>query len=135
MKNRTFREHGILLYLDKREYLAFIKLQADKGLGRSFAGKLAFCEGMFHLGYLNKEDYSDRVTKYSEGLTKEEVKSLAQLKEEAKIQQIEKMLTGAFQQWDRLSEKVKARHIKTAREHVNLTIAQRILEKGGIAVE
>lgn len=32
-----FREHGVMLYLDKVLYKAFIRLQADKGLGRSFA--------------------------------------------------------------------------------------------------
>ena len=38
----SFREHGVMLYLDKTLYKAFIRLQADKGLGRSYAGLLPF---------------------------------------------------------------------------------------------
>ena len=63
-----FREHGIMLYLDKIEYSGFIKLQADKNLGRSYAGKLAFDTGLYQLGYLSKKDYEKRVKKYSKSL-------------------------------------------------------------------
>ena len=42
-----FREHGVMLYLDKALYKAFIRLQADKGLGRSYAGLLPFVEGLY----------------------------------------------------------------------------------------
>jgi hypothetical protein len=66
-----FREHGVMLYLDKTLYKAFIRLQADKGLGRSYAGLLAFVEGLFHLGFLSKEDYQKYVAKYSQELTEE----------------------------------------------------------------
>lgn len=63
-----FREHGVMLYLDKTLYKAFIRLQADKELGRSYAGLLAFVEGLFRLGYLSKEEYEKYVQKYSCGL-------------------------------------------------------------------
>lgn len=66
-----FREHGVMLYLDKTLYRAFIKLQADKGLGRSYAGLLPFTEGLFHLGYLSKQDHEEHVAKYSQGLIEE----------------------------------------------------------------
>ena len=60
-----FKEHGVMLFLTKDLYLAFIKLQADKGLGRSYAGLLPFTEGMYHLGYLKKDLYDLHVKKYS----------------------------------------------------------------------
>jgi len=68
----NFKEHGVMLFLDKILYTAFIKLQADKGLGRSFAGLLPFTEGLYHLGYLSKEDYEAHIEKYSIPLDIEE---------------------------------------------------------------
>jgi len=60
-----FREHGVMLFLDHELYLGFIKLQADRGLGRSFAGLLPFNEGLFQMGYINKETYEKHKAKYS----------------------------------------------------------------------
>jgi len=63
-----FREHGVMLYLDKTLYLSFIKLQADQELGRSFAGLLPFVEGLYTMGYLDKKDYVEHRKKYSQKL-------------------------------------------------------------------
>ncbi|MEM3880153.1 MAG: hypothetical protein QXD19_00220 [Candidatus Bathyarchaeia archaeon] len=96
-----FREHGVMLYLDKTLYKAFIKLQADKELGRSYAGLLPFVEGLFHLGYLSKEDYEKYVQKYTQGL-KEEPKplTLEQLKEKQLLEHKERYFQGVLEQWD-----------------------------------
>ena len=88
-----FREHGVMLYLDKTLYKAFIRLQADKGLGRSYAGLLPFVEGLYRLGYLSKEEYEVHFKKYSQelketkSLTKEDLEKQA---EQTKLKQIER---------------------------------------------
>jgi hypothetical protein len=64
----TFHEHGLLLYLDKELYKAFIKLQADRGLGRSYAGFLALVTGFYQLGYISQEVYELHIKRYSEPL-------------------------------------------------------------------
>ena len=65
-----FSEHKVMLCLNKDLYRAFVKLQADKDLGRSYAGLLPYVEGLYHLGYLSKEVYEKQFAKYSEPLGK-----------------------------------------------------------------
>ena len=131
-----FREHGVMLYLDKTLYKAFIRLQADKGLGRSYAGLLPFVEGLYRLGYLSKEEYEVHFKKYSQelketkSLTKEDLEKQA---EQTKLKQIEKILTEAYKQWDKLKPSAQAYHLKTAQEHSDLPIAQLILKKEGVS--
>jgi len=60
-----FREHGVMLFLSHDLYIGFIKLQADRGLGRSFAGLLPFNEGLYSMGYISKEAYEAHKAKYS----------------------------------------------------------------------
>jgi len=60
-----FREHGVMLFLSHDLYIGFIKLQADRGLGRSFAGLLPFNEGLYRMGYISKESYEAHKKKYS----------------------------------------------------------------------
>lgn len=128
-----FREHGVMLYLDKTLYKAFIRLQADKGLGRSYAGLLPFVEGLYRLGYLTKEEYEEHFKKYSQEL-KDEAKPLTKsdLEKQDKLQQTEKILTEAYKQWDSLKPSAQAYHLKTAQEHSDLPIAQLILKKEGV---
>jgi len=109
----AFREHGVLLYLCPPLYTAFIKLQADKELGRSFAGLLPFTEGLYRLGYLSKEDYEELVKKYSQGLKKNEP-SLEDLKEQEEIKRLEKHYSDVLEQWDQLSDSAKAFHKEKA---------------------
>ena len=71
---RKFREHGVMLFLDGELYHAFSKLQADKCLGRSFAGLRIFTEGVYILGYISKDCYKAHVEKYEEPLYREESK-------------------------------------------------------------
>jgi len=49
-----------------------------------------------------------------------------------KLQQIEKILTEAYKQWDKLKPSAQAYHLKTAQEHSDLPIAQLILKKEGV---
>ena len=91
-----FREHGILLYMDKNLSLAFVKLQADKSLGRSFAGLLAFVEGLHQMGYLTQAQYMRYRKKYSTPLNKDPHQITLQEHEEAQ----EKKQQRRFSRWE-----------------------------------
>lgn len=67
-KPSGFKEHQVMLCLDKEPYHGFIQIQADRDLGRSYAGLLPFVEGLYHLGYISKEGYDAHFKKYSEPL-------------------------------------------------------------------
>lgn len=67
-KPSGFKEHQVMLCLDKEPYHGFIQIQADRDLGRSYAGLLPFVEGLYHLGYISKEVYDAHFKKYSEPL-------------------------------------------------------------------
>jgi len=96
----SFKEHGVLIYLSKELYTGFIRLQADKGLGRSYAGLLPFTEGLFRMGYISKEVYEEHVKKYSKPLESEKQVSLEQLKEQQFLEQRARQLKGMLDQWD-----------------------------------
>ena len=96
-----FREHGVLIYLSKDLYVGFIKLQADKGLGRSYAGLLPFTEGLYRLGCISKQVYDEHVEKYSQPLIEEKpVLSPEQQKEAKFLQQRDRQLKRMLEQWD-----------------------------------
>jgi len=111
-----FREHGVMLYLDKVLYKAFIRLQADKGLGRSFAGLLPFTEGLYRLGYIPQGDYEEHVRKYSQELVEAKPSRFEQLKEQEKIRRLDKLYSEVLKQWPTLSEKTRQVHIANAKE-------------------
>ena len=117
----NFREHGVLLYLDKTLYKAFIKLQADKNLGRSYAGLLPFVEGLYQLGYLSKKEYEKRVRKYSKSLDEMEKENepltKEQLEKEKKLKDLEKQFSMVIEQWDlHPSLEWRLRWVKKAKE-------------------
>jgi len=96
-----FREHGVLLYLDKTLYKAFIRLQADRGLGRSYAGLLPFTEGLFRLGFLSSEDYEVHIRKYSEGIAeKPQPLPAQQLEEKKELERKQKVFSMVLEQWN-----------------------------------
>jgi hypothetical protein len=79
--------------------MAFIRLQADKGLGRSYAGLLPFTEGMYHLGYISKEIYETHAKKYSEQLATKEPLTPKQLDERQRLEQKDKYFRQVLEQW------------------------------------
>lgn len=95
----SFREHGVLIYLSKELYTGFIRLQADKGLGRSYAGLLPFVEGLFRLGYISKEVYEEHVKKYSAPLESEKPLSYEQLLEKQFLEHKDRQFKGMLEQW------------------------------------
>jgi len=112
-----FREHGVMLFLSQELYLGFIKLQADKSLGRSFAGLLPFTEGLHRLGYISQEVYEAHKKRYSQPLVAEKPLTLKQLKKNESIAKLTKEFSNVIAQWDSMNEKAKNFWIKKAKEN------------------
>ena len=96
----SFREHGVLIYLSKELYLGFIKLQADRGLGRSYAGLLPFAEGLYRLGYISKDVYEEHVRKYSQPLNADVPLTIQQLGQKAILERKDRQFKGQLDQWE-----------------------------------
>jgi len=111
-----FKEHGVVIYLSPELYTGFIKLQADKGLGRSYAGLLPFVEGLYHMGYISKEVYEVHAKRYSQPLVSTEPKVLTpkQRKQLKLKEKWETNFSSAIKNWTELSEKSKIFYIKKA---------------------
>lgn len=125
-----FREHGVMLFLSPELYVGFIKLQADRGLGRSYAGLLPFTEGLYQMGYVSKEVYEEHVKRYSKPLVSEKSKpsTKQQLKEQRQIEQLNKTLDMVADQWeDHPSEEWREKWLKIAVEHSELAAAKEVL--------
>ena len=94
-----FKEHGLMLYLSPELTIALVKLQAERELGRSYAGLLAFVEGMNYLGLLSKEDYVRLKTRYSSGLIKEKPLTLDELKAKRQLEEEDRLFSMVLDQW------------------------------------
>jgi hypothetical protein len=114
MGRSGFQEHYLRLFLDKELYVAFIKLQADKTLGRSYGGLLAFTEGLFHMGYINKEVYQNHVVKYSDKLIAKKQLTLAETQEMEKNIQLARFFQAVAEQWETLRPEQREAHLKRA---------------------
>jgi hypothetical protein len=67
-KQHGFKEHGVMLYLSPEEYVAFIQYQATNKLGRAYAGKGIFNEGLKALNLIDETTYLKNKRKYSQNL-------------------------------------------------------------------
>jgi hypothetical protein len=114
MGGQYFQEHKVRLYLDKELYVAFIRLQADKSLGRSYAGLLPFVEGLYHMGYINKEVYQQHVAKYSDKLIGKKQLTLAESQEMEKNIKLGKLFEAVAKQWQNLRKEQRQAHLKLA---------------------
>lgn len=129
-----FREHGVMLYLSKDLYLGFIKLQADKELGRSFAALLPFTEGLYRMGYISEEVYEAHKKRYSEPLTTEnEAQKNQRLRREQCVKRETEELNKQFgmvaDQWEsHTSKEWRRTWIKKAKQHLDVPNAKLILE-------
>ena len=103
-----------MLCLDKELYVAFIRLQADKTLGRSYAGLLPFIEGLYHMGYLDREVYEKHVKKYSDKLVGKKQLTLAETMEMEKNIQLARFFKAVAEQWETLRPEQQAAHLKRA---------------------
>ena len=127
----VFKEHGCILYLSKELYSAWIKLQADKDLGRSYAGLLPFVEGLYRLGYLSKDVYEEHFKKYSRPLNPKKEITFEEKKQLDFLAEKDKQLKGMLESWD-LPHYTPNWHEKTiaeAKKYPNLEYAKIIIEK------
>jgi len=121
----NFREHGVPIYLDRELYVAFIKLQADRGLGKSFAALLSFVEGLYSLGYISKEVYEAHKRKYSAPLLVQ--KTLPEAVD-TQADQLNRAMGMAADQWsEHPSQEWRQKWLNTARQHPELSNAKLIL--------
>ena len=127
MGRKGFQEHKVMLFLSKPLYMAFIKLQADRDLGRSFAALLPFVEGLYHMGYISKEVYEAHRARYSKPLIRQ--KELVSIAEQKRATELNKVLAGVLAQWNDHSEEWRRKWIERARENAELPNAQLILKK------
>ncbi|MCJ7560350.1 hypothetical protein MUO79_06990 [Candidatus Bathyarchaeota archaeon] len=138
MSSSGFSEHKVMLCLDKDLYRAFIKLQADKDLGRSYAGLLPYVEGLFKMGYITREVYEVHEKRYSEPLgAKTPPLTLEQQEQAEKLQSKDKQFKMILDQWNehsnpewRLKVFAEAEKFKDTLESARLLLAKRDLEKG-----
>jgi len=109
-----FQEHKVMLFLDKELYVAFIRVQADKAIGRSYAGLLPFVEGLYHMGYINREIYEKHVLKYSDKLVAKKQLTLAETQDMEKNIQLARFFKAVAEQWETLKPEQRAAHLKRA---------------------
>ena len=127
----VFKEHGVMLYLSKELYSGWIKLQADKDLGRTYAGLLPFVEGLYILGYFSKEVYEENIKKYSEPLNPKE-KTTLEDQEQIKLKKEKDMqFKGMLEAWDipHLKPNWRQYVLSEAKKYPELEYAKLILAK------
>jgi len=117
MGRKSFQEHKVMLFLDKELYVAFIRLQADKTIGRSYAGLLPFVEGLYHMGYINTDTYNAHVTRYSDKLVGKKQMTLAETQEMEKNIQLARFFQAVADQWEGLSPEQRKKHVARALAH------------------
>lgn len=128
----TFNEHGILLYLDRELYVAFVRLMADKELGRSYAGLLGLVTGFYHLGYISKEVYDKHAAKYTERLQPSEIVTPEVQKEKDLLIAKDKQFNGQIEQWEQHSSpEWRAKVLADAKKYeTKLDSAKQLLRLG-----
>ena len=123
-----YKEHGVLIYLSNQLYVGFVKLQADKGLGRSYAALLPFVEGLYNMGYISKDVYEAHKARYSQPLIKE--KELVSIADQKRATEMNKVLGQVLAQWpDHTDEAWRQKWIDKAQENSELSNAQLILKQ------
>ena len=128
----NFKEHGVMLYLSKELYSAWIKLQADKDLGRTYAGLLPFVEGLYRLGYLSPVVYEEYIRKYSQPLNVKNEQTSDEKKQSEFLKEKDKQFKGMLESWDlehyNLNWHEKA--VAEAKKFPNLEYAKLLIAKG-----
>lgn len=125
----VFKEHGIVIYLDKTLLVGFNKLMGDKELGRSYAGLLCFTEGLYRHGYISEQQYRNHKKRYSVPLTKDPQQVTLEEHESAlHMKQLNKQFADVINQWH-LHEDPHWRNywIEQAKEHGDVPNAKKLL--------
>lgn len=118
-----------MLYLSKDLYFGFIKLQADKKLGRAYAGLLPFIEGLYKLGYITEEVYEVHKRKYSMSPTEDNTPTLEKLHRKTEHDKLVRQFSNVLKSWPTMKAKSKTYWVKKAQEHqADIPNAKLILE-------
>ena len=105
------------LFLDKTFYKAFVRLQADKDLGRSFAGLLPFVEGLHTMGYLTDQECEAHVKRYSQPLCETpKLPTTEALQQKSEVTNWEKRFSLTIKEWPNMNEKSREWHVQKAKE-------------------
>jgi hypothetical protein len=126
-----YHEYKFQLFLSAELYAAVTKLQAEKGLGRSYGCLLALTEGLHSLGYLCEEDHQKYLKRYSEPLVEAKPPSKEELEKGAKQNQLEHLFQGVLSTGlEKLSPKARAYWIQKAKENPEVPNARLVLALG-----
>ena len=123
-----------MIFLSRDLYVAFIKLQAEKELGRSFAALLPFTEGLYKMGYISKEVYEAHKKRYSEPLTKETEeeklrRTRSQHRADRENEELNKLFANVAKQWKQHpSSEWRNTWIQKAKQHSDVPNSQLILK-------
>lgn len=125
----VFKAHQIRLYLDAPLYLAFIKLQSDKRLGRSYAGLLCVVEGLDRQGYLSEKQYVAHKKRYSVPLNKDPKQvTLEEHEAVLRVKQLNKTFSDVMEQWPQHPDEGWRQHwIRKATENGDVPNAVKLL--------
>jgi hypothetical protein len=127
----NFKGHIYPLCLNRKLYLATIRLQADKRLGKAYSALLPFVTGLNAMGYLSDEDFELYKEKYSVGLDVEQL-SPTQIKqretERNRNRQLNRHFGEILKQWPTLKESAKQYHLEEAAKYKNLKNARLVLD-------
>ena len=110
----SFKGHRLNLFLSRELERGLIKLQADKDLGRSFAGLLCFVEGLYQQGYLPTELYKKYAARYSTPLNKPVARAT---QEKQDLEKVGQQFTKAIQNWPRMNDKARLWYLEKAEQY------------------
>jgi hypothetical protein len=115
------KPHGFLIYLPPHLYIAVVRLQADKQLGRSYPVLYAVNEGLYKLGYISKETYETYEKRYSEKLIKDEPKTIPkeEQKEQKLLKETERLFSKVLEQWGEHNSEWRRKWFKQAQKFVD----------------
>jgi len=128
-----FQGHKYVLFFNRKLYLATVRLQAERGLGKSYSALLVCVEGLHSMGYLNDADYEVYKEKYSVGLDVEPLNPKKIKQQETKAnrdRQLNRHYEEVLKQWNTLKEKTKRFHLKKAEENKHLKFVREVLKLG-----
>lgn len=133
--NRFSKDNGLLLFMPGEHQLALARLQANRGLGRSYAGLLALTEGFHELGCLDKEEYEALKERYSQKLPCSVVsertrpRTVEVVMEQTRLKKLEADFSNAVTNWPLMTEKARLYWLKKAKEfNGKVPSAQMLLE-------
>ena len=124
-----FKEHGVLIYLDKKLLVGFNKLMGEKELGRSFAALYCFVEGLYQHGYLSEREYKNHKKRYSVPLTKDPQQVMLEEVDEAHARkELNRMFGQVIEQWSLHTDPAwRGRWLAKAKQHGDVPNAVRLL--------